>query len=563
MHPRLSIGAQVRRTKCGSAQCRTASGSDRISSATTSFTPRSAMTSFTGEIAIKCSLAAEGARRATAVAKEHWSVPSSRAIVILCQRDIVDAYSEFLPRYINSRNDVLVNHLRRQLELFAKDIQQRITSDEAHHVIAASFWLWQGMARRQGRVRKADLPAALLQCCLRRLPLQLAIAITTIMLLLEEQRFRAEIRYAANGAQEALPEMVVKLLHYAVAPRLSHGDEPGLNAMRQTQANQHPHSPWVLAAAVEHQLIIYLLMFWYPQTTPVRPDSVDRLLSGLTQDRSYRATAGRHIHTVETVKAHRPTQVTGANIIGLMHAVGAVGAQLRILLALWFVATRASLRQTFSLEHPINRARAGQWCQPQIFQLPGNSLSTTEQSLVVQLQPHELDCFHNFIRQLSRIAMGISFAILRPLYRCFARAITVNPFVNPGTRVTQRLGDSSQSFACQVSLDGQCSVTLLFVLHAFLLRERLMINQITPQIAGLPVFKELSTMSWHFWLSTMSWHLSSGRYRSRFCNGCTSNLNSKFRISKVRPFGVTSTVCYHFQSIKFQQVTTFIQKCRR
>src|ERR1700694_5850007 len=97
------------------------------------------------------------------------------------------------------------------------------------------------MAGRQRRVRKADLTAALLQCGLRSSPLQLCIAITAIMLLLKKQRLWAEIRYSADGTQAPLPVMVVELLHHAVSPRLSHGDEPRLNAIRQAQPNQHAH----------------------------------------------------------------------------------------------------------------------------------------------------------------------------------------------------------------------------------------------------------------------------------------------------------------------------------
>src|SRR5438552_6943247 len=287
----------------------------------TSFTPGSAMTSFTDRFLCPATLTAEGARRATEAVKVVPDTNSSQVVIVLINNHVIQNNFELLLSYVDRCNHILVESFRRQPKLLAENVQHRLTTNESHHVITTALWLRQRMLRCARQFRKAKLVSGSCQSHLRRTALQLSVAISGVMLFFKGQRFPPQLihTFHGNSSQEPTAVMVIELFYHAISPRLSHRYEPEFDTIGQTETNQTSHAPRVAVATIEDQLIIYLLMLWYSQTPPVRPDSVDRRLRRFVQDWAHRTAAGGYVHTVHTVKAQRPTQVTRTHIIALMH----------------------------------------------------------------------------------------------------------------------------------------------------------------------------------------------------------------------------------------------------
>src|SRR5882724_11885540 len=150
-----------------------------VSSAMTSDTPKSAMTSVTDILLVSVSLAAQGAPRATGAVKETSGQCLSEPVVALVNDYLVHRNAEFLSSHIDGRDHIFVNHFGRHSELFTKDIQHRITTNETHQVVAAALRFGQRMFGSGGRFRKTDLRSS--QSHLRRAPLQLGVAIPRVM----------------------------------------------------------------------------------------------------------------------------------------------------------------------------------------------------------------------------------------------------------------------------------------------------------------------------------------------------------------------------------------------
>src|SRR6202158_3459833 len=102
-------------------------------------------------------------------------------------------------------------------------------------------------------------------------------------------------------------------------------------------------------------------MLGCPQTTPVRPDSINGMLPGFGQRRRHRTTTGAQVDTVQTVEAHRPIQVTRSNKIRLMHLVDLLVTQLGILFPFGLVATSPPMCQAFAIKYPADSAQAREW----------------------------------------------------------------------------------------------------------------------------------------------------------------------------------------------------------
>jgi hypothetical protein len=95
------------------------------------------------------------------------------------------------------------------------------------------------------------------------------------------------------------------------------------------------------------------------------------------------------------------------------------------------------------------------------------------------MQTREFDCCDNLAWQLPRIAMGTSGLVFLPVMPLATGLVTLNPFVNPRPRVTKLLGNRRYRFTFQVRADRMFSVALLFLLHAFLPKEKGSDNETT------------------------------------------------------------------------------------
>src|SRR4026207_1374838 len=105
--------------------------------------------------------------------------------------------------------------------------------------------------------------------------------------------------------EEAALVMVIELLNDTIAPRLGHGDEPGLNIMQQAKPNQDSHPARMLTTPIKNQFIVHLQILWNPQTAPTRPDGTQGVLSSFTQHGTDGTTSRSQVDAVETVKTNR------------------------------------------------------------------------------------------------------------------------------------------------------------------------------------------------------------------------------------------------------------------
>src|SRR6185295_10279524 len=202
-------------------------------------------------------------------------------------------------------------------------------------------------------------------------------------------------------------------------------------------------------------------------------------LRSFIENRGHGTAPSSYVHAVHAVETQRPAQVARPHIVALMYFIDVLAYQLRIRLALRLVAPGAPMRQPFATDYPDKGAQARQRRNLQGFQLPTNGLRSAEQTLVVEVQPRQLDCFDYCPRQLPRIATRSSGVLFLPLV-CFSFGlIALNPFVNPGSRATKLLGDRCDRFAFQVRLNCMFSVAL-FLLHAFLPNEKGPDDETTP-----------------------------------------------------------------------------------
>src|SRR6266536_3513994 len=428
------------------------------------------MTSVTATT-MRTTRATEGARRATGVALAHVLTRSRQRVVVLLNRPAVDLNLQFFQPHVNARHHVLVDGLRGQTVLLSKDVQPPITPDEAHQMIATLLGLGQRILRCFERHGETNSYVALLQGHLRRLPLQFAIAIPRVVLMLEGPRLVMQIFFASYhlASKKTVLIMVVEFFHHTIPPGLCDGNEPRLNSIQKTKANQDPHTSWMSSAAVKHQFIVHLNILRNPQTAPTRPDRIQRVLPCLAQYGTQRAASGRQIHTVQTVKANRPLQVARTHIIHFMDVIRALRGKFRIFSPFRLVTPGAAMGQFLPVQNAIDRTHRRVVFQAHLFQFPDNRLSTAEQAPVVQVQSCQLHGFNHLGRTAPGVSMRTPGSILGAgdLRVCHSRAL--DPFVDPPSAIAQRIGDGRYRFSLPKTFQGPNPILLLRLFHRWLL----------------------------------------------------------------------------------------------
>src|SRR5262249_51999930 len=120
----------------------------------------------------------KGARRATVVALQNFARRRSpQSVLVLLNGRSCDRNVEFLLFNVDGRDRVFVYCVLRQAELFTKDIECGVTSDEANQVVTPPFRLRQWPPRGVCRTGKPHRLAALLQGRLWSSSFELAVAI--------------------------------------------------------------------------------------------------------------------------------------------------------------------------------------------------------------------------------------------------------------------------------------------------------------------------------------------------------------------------------------------------
>src|SRR6267378_2071350 len=415
--------------------------------------------------------ATEGARRATGVALAHALAWSPHRVVVLLNCPTVDLNLQLFQPHVDARHHVLVDGLRGQTVLLSKDVQPPITPDEAHQMIAALLGLGQRILRSFERPGETNSYVALLQGHLRRLPLQFAIAIARVVLVLEGPRLVVQIFFASyhHTPKKTVLIVVVELFHHTIPPGLCHGNEPGLNSIQKTKANQDPHPSWISSAAVKHQFIVHLDISGNPQTAPTRPDGVQRLLPRLAQHRTQCAASRRQIHAVQTVKANRPLQIARTHIIHFVDFIRYLRGKLWIFSPFRLVTPGPAMGQFLPAQNAIDRTHRRVVLQAHLFQFPNNRLSATEQASVVQVESCQFHGFHHFDRTVPGVSMRTSGSILWPGDLRARHSRALDPFVDPTSAIAQRIGDSRYRFSLLKTLQGPNPISFLRLFHRWLL----------------------------------------------------------------------------------------------
>src|SRR5215831_3215163 len=324
-----------------------------MSNANTLVTHVSAMTLVTLLSYPKFCRVTKGARRATVVALQNFARPRSpQSVLVLLYGRSGDRNIEFLLLNVDGRDHVFVYCVLRQAELFTKDVEGGVTSDEANQVVTPPLRLGQWPPRGVCRTGKPHRLVALLQRRQWGLSFKLAIAVHRIMLLLKNQRLPAEIRFILHDdlSQEPRLILVIEFLNNAVAPRLCHGNKPSLDTIEQAKPYQVTHATRVSATSIEDRFVINLHVTGYSQTAPAKPDSVYGVLTGLIQNWVGRTPTGRQVDAIQTEESNRPTQIARTNEVHLVHLVNSIAGQFGVLLAFRLVAPRPAMRQLLTTQ---------------------------------------------------------------------------------------------------------------------------------------------------------------------------------------------------------------------
>jgi hypothetical protein len=285
--------------------------------------------------------------------------------------------------------------------------------------------------------------------------------------LLEYQRLLTQVFFSlhCHSAKKTTSVVIVKLLHHAVPPGLTHWNKPRFDSVEQTEPDQITHPSRIVTATKENQLVIHLLVLWYSQTPPARPDSINSVLTSLVENGVDRTPPGCQIDAVQAVKPNRAIQITRPDIVRLMNLVHLTRHQRRVLPSLGFVRSRSSVRQLFSTQNSIYGSQRRHRLDAKLFKLPLNRLSPTKQPLVIQTEANHLHGPNYVPSQLAWAAVRTRRSALSPVSSVIRAVVPSDPLVNPFSRVTQRASDARDLFTARITFNRNLPIALLFSLH--------------------------------------------------------------------------------------------------
>ena len=119
----------------------------------------------------------------------------SQLILVLFDLDCIQEELQRLIFDIDSSHNVFVLGLRWRREHFAEDVQPAVASNESHEMIATFLRLIQGISWGVALAREDQFLLHAGQCLERGFSLDLAVAIGTVVPVLECQRFLHKLRH--------------------------------------------------------------------------------------------------------------------------------------------------------------------------------------------------------------------------------------------------------------------------------------------------------------------------------------------------------------------------------
>jgi hypothetical protein len=167
-----------------------------------------------------------------------------------------------------------VNKVFGKLEMFSKDIQLLITSDEPNErdgSVRNVIDLWE--AKFRGR-QNGDIPS-LLNDLERSLAFKITIPMVLVMKELKVLGLGSELAITPKPLSSEEPTVVgiIKALHSPITPRLPDGDENNLDSQRKAEPEDDTEGTRVAVASTKTELVVDLEEVWNSHSSPTTKQS--------------------------------------------------------------------------------------------------------------------------------------------------------------------------------------------------------------------------------------------------------------------------------------------------
>ena len=201
-------------------------------------------------------------------------------------------------------------------------------------------------------------------------------------------------------------------------------------------------------------------MFRHAQPFPTGPKGINGVLPASFNKWLTRASSSSQINSIQAIKAHGTAQITGANKIHLMNAIGTRALKSRVFFPFGFIAACPAICQIKPTENAIDGSQRRQWLDTQIFQFPKDCLGATKQALVVKTQANPFNSLLYVIGKTCRTNLWTPRLFLKPIG--FACSIASKPFEKPTCGTLQRGTYRINFFSSKIALNREPSLMLRF-----------------------------------------------------------------------------------------------------
>ena len=174
----------------------------------------------------------------------------------------------------NFGSNIGVNKVFGKLEMFSKDIQLPITSDETNErdgSVRNVIDLWEAKFRRR---QNWGIPS-LLNDLERSLAFKIAIPMVLIMKELEVLGLGSELAITPKPLSSKEPAVVgiIKALDSPITPRFPYGDENNLDSQRKAEPEDDAEGTRVAVASTKTELVVDLKEVWNSHGSPTTNQS--------------------------------------------------------------------------------------------------------------------------------------------------------------------------------------------------------------------------------------------------------------------------------------------------
>ena len=169
----------------------------------------------------------------------------------------------------NFGSNVGINEVFRKLEMFSKDIQLPITSDETNErdgSVRNVIDLWEAKFRRR---QNWGVPS-FLNDLKSSLTFKIAIPMVLVMKEFKVLGLGSELAITPEPlpSKEAPMVGIIKTLHRSITPRFSYGDEDNLDTQRKAEPEDDAERARVAVASPKAELVVDLEKIWDTHRLP-------------------------------------------------------------------------------------------------------------------------------------------------------------------------------------------------------------------------------------------------------------------------------------------------------